>query len=238
MGLKTGDGQYSGQAEPIRLRIGKIQEITDISGTNPYKPDNDPWDVGVKVTLAFTAHRGDPWTKDIFVGGMVEWDLNGKEMVDWGKTGWRLKEFFRSLGIRFGSTMIPEITERKIPLVALRYATNKSVMTLSYVTEANPNKENAYWYNMWDTMHGILDLNDKEEINRIETRLTESFHKSISNGYPRNYNPDIIVPVEKASDALPGAPAAAEDTGDTDGPPSPPMDDSYLNQFEDDAPPF
>ena len=191
MGLKSFQ-QQTFENVPYYTMMGRIISYEDLSGTNPYSPNYEPFDLALRLDVLFTSSKGAEWDKRVFIVGNLGWE--GKELKDWGKTGWRINDFFMSMGIEFGKTTgVPEITKCAIPVEALKMLQNRLVLTLHYVTSINENRENAFWYNMWDTIYGISDERDEQHVEEVESRLLKRFEKSTSNGCPKNFKPELLL---------------------------------------------
>lgn len=186
MGLKAQLPQY--ENKPYYTQQCTIHNVLDISGTNPYNETWTAWDIGIEIELEFTKKDGDSYLRSIFVGGNVEFNEDNT-LKTWGKTGWRLDKWLQRFGIMVGYGPIPEIEGRKIPKEIMRFLVKRKVMILNYVTGINENKEDSFYYNIFDV---VLPLKKDESLEETKEKLEDMFLTQVEKGYPKSYNPSII----------------------------------------------
>lgn len=204
MGLKTQES-FIVKSDPYFFLNGIIENVEDISGTNPYNPEYQPFEVGVTVSILMQSTNSE-WTEQVHYGGELGWNVDGT-LKDWGRTGWTVSRLFLDFGIRFGHDNIPELENNGrlgvLPKIALTYLQGRKALLLKYVTQPNPNKIDRYWYNTWNKIVPLTDASEKElEIKQKE--MEAAFLESVKKGFPRNYCPDCITePIVDESESTP-----------------------------------
>lgn len=195
MGLKSQVQTF--ESTPYYTKTGSIQTVRDVSNTNPYNDEWDPWDIGIEVAIEFQKRDGESYLKKIYVGGNLEFNQDGS-VKSWGRTGWRLDQWLKRFGIMVGYDPIPEIIGKAVPKEINQFLVGREVMILNYVTGVNENRDGAYYYNTFDV---VLPLDPNMTLDDMSANLIDLFLKQVEKGYPKSYKPHVIPPVRQQQES-------------------------------------
>lgn len=156
--------------EGVYINLVTIADAEDISNTQPLFLDR-PIEIGIKLKLEI----GREFQPEMSIFGEFEWDQDTNEIIGWG-SAFVLQELLYKLGYKG-----PLNSNNTIPQEALKNLIGKQFFKLSYVSGIKDNGDLKY--SNWN----IIAATDE-----TPESLANRFHKSVVNGYPRNYRPELV----------------------------------------------
>lgn len=160
----------------LYINLVTIIDAEDISGTTLPFLDR-PIEIGVKLTLDI----GKEFQPELTIFGEFEKDINSGEVIGWG-SAFSIQELLYKLS--FQGRLDDNNT---IPAEALKSLVGKQFFKLSYVSGIKDNGNLKY--SNWNL---IASVEEEPE------SLVKRFQKSVLNGYPKNYRPQLIDIVEES----------------------------------------
>ena len=154
----------------IYVNLVTISDAEDISGTVPVFLDRAV-EIGVKLTLEI----GREFQPELTIFGEFEKDVYTDEVIGWG-SAFCIQELFYKLSYQGQLN-----SDNSIPAEALKSLIGKQFFKLSYVSGIKDNGQLKY--SNWNL---IASPDENPEL------LANRFQKSILNGYPRNYRPELV----------------------------------------------